>query len=486
MVAFNVQLDSHGDIRGRHLPLLLHSVLSGMATNFTNVQQQQQLSVTECWSMLANIVSCRRLLAEITQNNLSMVFEQIHDDAFDGSPTKKGIKCNEELAEADSVLLHTDDEPNHHLNQHQQQSQQMPTWLCSVLRLIDPPSWSSCTAGFDFVLRNQLFDLLLYMCVRSASMLEQHSAVFGRAQSQRRFAGQQQQQEHYHQNQQPKQKTTTTVLLLKPFLSMADLQRIDQEALCRKAAAVLWRRFADDDGTGMDIAADTLLHPIALLLLRLHSRRVSETSSEVEDIVVAELTSSNKVLSGTQKLVERCLAACLRLLAVLFDWYCAARERRLFGVLVALFALMRDFADFPFYSLQLLHQDNICRSLSEFAFEREAHINELQAVCNADIESVKQTKEEEEQARRALEKNRKELEEVEKRHEETAQQLKEATERRKRAEEKREKSGRVWREAIFAPQDKSKKGLDEEVPSSSSSVVPSTKTAYGVEDILNK
>ncbi|KAL3101676.1 hypothetical protein niasHT_024809 [Heterodera trifolii] len=363
MVAFcvrNVQLDSHGDIRGRHLPLLLHSVLSGMATNFTNDQKQQQLSMTDCWSMLANIVSCRRLLAEITQNNLSMVFEQIHDDAFDGSPTKKGIKCNEELAEeqklverclaaclrllavlcdwycaarerrlfgvlvalfalmrdfadfpfyslqllhqdnicrslTDSVLLHTDNEPN----QHQQQSQQqMPTWLCSVLRLIDPPSWSSCTAGFDFVLRNQLFDLLLYMCVRSASMLEQHSAVFGRAQSQRRFAGQQQQQEHYQQNQQPKQKTTTTVLL-KPFLSMADLQRIDQEALCQKAAAVLWRRFADDDGTGMDIAADTLLHPIALLLLRLHSRRVSETSSEVEDIVVAELTSSNKVLSGS-------------------------------------------------------------------------------------------------------------------------------------------------------------------------------------------
>ncbi|KAL3093478.1 hypothetical protein niasHT_026488 [Heterodera trifolii] len=104
----------------------------------------------------------------------------------------------------------------------------------------------------------------------------------------------------YHQNQQQKHKTTHHGSLLKAVHSpWADLQRIDQEALCRKAAAVLWRRFADDDGTGMDIAADTLLHPIALLLLRLHSRRVSETSSEVEDIVVAELTSSNKVLSGS-------------------------------------------------------------------------------------------------------------------------------------------------------------------------------------------
>uniref|UniRef100_A0A914HFY8 Dopey N-terminal domain-containing protein n=1 Tax=Globodera rostochiensis TaxID=31243 RepID=A0A914HFY8_GLORO len=356
MVAFcvrNVQLDSHGDIRGRHLPELLQNVLSGMVTmcqqrhstaaSDDDVDNNSGTSLccasTEC-CMLANIVLCRRLLAEITQNNLSMVFEHIHDDS-ESSPSKKGIKCNEELAEEQKLVercltaclclltavcewycadrerrlvgvlaalfaLMRDfaDFPFYSLQLHNNSPQhqstacrsltdslhaetgghhQMPAWLCSVLRLIDPPTWATSKFGFDFELRNQLFDLLLYMCVRSASMIEQHTAVFGRALSQRSAKG------------QPKQKTTTTVLL-KPFLSLADLQRIEQEGLCRKAAAVLWRRFADEQTTA---AADVdALMPIALLLLRLHSRRVSETSSEVEDIVVTELTSANKVLSG--------------------------------------------------------------------------------------------------------------------------------------------------------------------------------------------
>lgn len=36
----------------------------------------------------------------------------------------------------------------------------------------------------------------------------------------------------------------------------------------------------------------------AFLLMRLHSRRINETSSEVEDIIVTELTSPNKLTSG--------------------------------------------------------------------------------------------------------------------------------------------------------------------------------------------
>lgn len=37
------------------------------------------------------------------------------------------------------------------------------------------------------------------------------------------------------------------------------------------------------------------LQTSAFLLLRLHSRKVSDASSEVEDIIVSELTSSDKV-----------------------------------------------------------------------------------------------------------------------------------------------------------------------------------------------
>ena len=37
---------------------------------------------------------------------------------------------------------------------------------------------------------------------------------------------------------------------------------------------------------------------IAFLLLKLHSRRLSDSSSEVEDIIVSELTSANKMING--------------------------------------------------------------------------------------------------------------------------------------------------------------------------------------------
>lgn len=98
MVAFcirNLQLDSHCDIRGCHLPSLLQCILNEIATQ----QQQQQSNGISTENTVACLAICRRLLAEITQNNLSMVFETIHENLAECSPTKRGIKCNKELAE---------------------------------------------------------------------------------------------------------------------------------------------------------------------------------------------------------------------------------------------------------------------------------------------------------------------------------------------------------------------------------------------------
>jgi hypothetical protein len=53
----------------------------------------------------------------------------------------------------------------------------------------------------------------------------------------------------------------------------------------------LWQRFSEN--------SDILwLQMVALLLLRLHSRRINESSSEIEDLIVGELTSANKMASG--------------------------------------------------------------------------------------------------------------------------------------------------------------------------------------------
>jgi hypothetical protein len=89
----NVQLDSHGDIRGRHLPRLLQNILSGI-----DIHQSTDAAFSFD-NLIALLVVCRHLLAEINQNNVSIVFESIHENNVEGSPSKKNVKCNKELTE---------------------------------------------------------------------------------------------------------------------------------------------------------------------------------------------------------------------------------------------------------------------------------------------------------------------------------------------------------------------------------------------------
>jgi hypothetical protein len=92
-------------------------------------------------------------------------------------------------------------------------------WLHAIYFVIDPPTWRTSSDEADFGMRSKLLDLLLYLCLRSASMIEQHLAVFGRSVSQK-SAGQPEQA----------RKTTTTVLL-KPFLSQYDLIEVEKDAI---------------------------------------------------------------------------------------------------------------------------------------------------------------------------------------------------------------------------------------------------------------
>ena len=93
----NVQLDSsEGDIRNRHMPMLLRHILTGI-----DVVQNAAFALD---NLVALVVVCRHLLAEITQNNVSVVFESFHEAAAatnsaETSPSKKNVKCNKELTE---------------------------------------------------------------------------------------------------------------------------------------------------------------------------------------------------------------------------------------------------------------------------------------------------------------------------------------------------------------------------------------------------
>jgi chorismate mutase len=85
------------------------------------------------------------------------------------------------------------------------------------------------------------------------------------------------------------------------------------------------------------------------------------------------LINNNKyihIIIIEQKLVESSLEACLRLLSTVCEWYTENREIDKIGLLKAVFTLVRDFADFPFYSLQPLAisshgPHSPCRSLSK-------------------------------------------------------------------------------------------------------------------------
>jgi hypothetical protein len=79
---------------------------------------------------------------------------------------------------------------------------------------------------FDFEIRAKFLDLILYLCVRSFSMIEQHSAVVSRILNNQKFDG-----FYYFEQQKQCEKKTTTTVLLKPFLSMEDLKEIDKNEL---------------------------------------------------------------------------------------------------------------------------------------------------------------------------------------------------------------------------------------------------------------
>jgi hypothetical protein len=76
--------------------------------------------------------------------------------------------------------------------------------------------------------------------------------------------------------------------LPKPFVSDTELTKLEEDGVFRRAAHVLWHNLAE---TSESINAQV----VSNLLNRLHSRKISDTSSDVEEIIVQDLTSLNKV-----------------------------------------------------------------------------------------------------------------------------------------------------------------------------------------------
>lgn len=85
-----------------------------------------------------------------------------------------------------------------------------------------------------------------------------------------------------------RQQKTTTTILPKPFVNDQEMFKLEEDGVFRKAAYVLWHNLAE---TSESINAQI----VSNLLNRLHSRKLNDTSSDVEELIVHELTSLNKV-----------------------------------------------------------------------------------------------------------------------------------------------------------------------------------------------
>lgn len=101
-----------------------------------------------------------------------------------------------------------------------------PSWLADLIRVVDANDWSASRrspAGDDFDVRARALDLVLYLYVRSASVLEQHAALMTR------HAG-----IYAYESQSARQgQRGQTTVLLKPFMSSMDLERLEKDSLFR-------------------------------------------------------------------------------------------------------------------------------------------------------------------------------------------------------------------------------------------------------------
>uniref|UniRef100_A0A1I7S1B1 Dopey_N domain-containing protein n=1 Tax=Bursaphelenchus xylophilus TaxID=6326 RepID=A0A1I7S1B1_BURXY len=82
----------------------------------------------------------------------------------------------------------------------------------------------------------------------------------------------------------------TQTFLLKPFIPEAEMHKLEESGFFKKSALILWSHLEEQS---QNVNALT----VSKLLLRLHSRRSQERSSEVEEIIVQDLTSNNRLTS---------------------------------------------------------------------------------------------------------------------------------------------------------------------------------------------
>ncbi|VDK66335.1 unnamed protein product [Onchocerca ochengi] len=316
-----IELDSHGDIRERYLPQLLSSILTTVAEkNVASIDGQLLVRLLIVAKAILNEINQSAVVMEagIVTRKRGEVHEIVRCEEFDSmekpSTESGAIKeqwrvekclsscqrllsqicdwyCKERDTErlqafyAVSTLIRefadfplydlSTQKINGHCKQHV--SSNYPIWLSALLNILSIDEWDASVNSkvnhyipeirvTDMFARANALDLMTYIYVRSISVAEQHAAMLQR---------------------QKRDSKERTIILLKPMISEADLKRLDDDEIFKKTAKILW--------SYLDQSDKTYYHStVARLLCLFHSRKPSEPSSDVEDLIVSDLTSINR------------------------------------------------------------------------------------------------------------------------------------------------------------------------------------------------
>ncbi|EJD74748.1 dopey domain-containing protein [Loa loa] len=321
-----IELDSHGDIRERYLPQLLSSILTTVAEkNVASIDIRLLVRLLIVAKAILNEVNQSAVVMEagIMTRKLSEVYEIVRCEELDSmeKPSTQGgaIKeqwrvenclssCQRVLAQicnwyckernterlqafyavstltqefADFPLYDLGAQEIKSVGYHKRHgSSNYPVWLSALLNVLSLDDWDVAVSSkvshdtldirvTDMFARANALDLITYVYIRSISVAEQHDAMLQR------------------QKRDNKERTT---ILLKPLISEVNLKHLDDDNIFKKAAKILW--------SYLDQSDKAYYHStVARLLCLFHSRKPSEPSSDVEDLIVSNLTSMNRELS---------------------------------------------------------------------------------------------------------------------------------------------------------------------------------------------
>ncbi|XGW24975.1 hypothetical protein V3C99_006429 [Haemonchus contortus] len=314
-------LDGDPILRAQFLPKLLRRVLNGLHTD-------QKLVFVDNSALLMMIDVCTRLLAEISQGGAieaTVPNDDLSEGSSIGSPRKRPLNAvvagvNDEdqalvelcvneclmLLSSVSRMYHTArtsnnllllssvcaltsqfvDYPLYCFSLEHKSSPKLPCWLEELLKVIDADSWvHQMSHGSQFVdlsdlsARTTAFDLLLSIYLKCSSVLAQHEAANGRM------------SEGSVAVATEGEDVPPTTVLLKPLLFSAQLHQLERERVFERCGQAIWR------GVGSPQCAQEH-ERLSRLMALLHSRRPNEPSSDMENIIVSALTSSDAMVSA--------------------------------------------------------------------------------------------------------------------------------------------------------------------------------------------